>query len=188
MKRIRNGKVYYTRPKRKKPEEPKPAFEAAEKFMEKGQKKIAEDFSEQPSPMAEMSKAATFGEWLVQRAKMPEGFWANKKALVEANYILGKYESYKPKMFSEPIPEKFYLPSKAQQERNSLLQNLARNVTLEDKKVFGYGYIPISWLLANLTYNEASTIVQLIDSWETHRMMTYRKPKGFFDDLKDSLR
>lgn len=171
MKKIsKTGRVYYTRPRpRKRPEEPKPdPMPNVSNYYKKLKGEAAMRRLHESSNIGE-DEPSTFGEWLAKYAHTPE-----------SNYILGKYESYKPKMFSQPIPEKFYLPSKAQQERNSLLQNLARNATEEDKKGFHYGYIPISWLLANLTYNEASMVVQIIDSFETAKLMAYRKPKGIF--------
>ena len=173
MKRIRNGKVYYTR-KRKKPEEPRPST------IEE-QKKIAEDFAD-----AAMHTVAadppTFGEWLNKKAHEEEG----GKVIHSANYILGKYHSYQSKSFAEMSKAIERFPP-LPRERNQLIQDLARNVTLEDKKVFHYGYIPISWLLAGLTYNEATCVINIIESWETQKLMAYRKAKGFFEDLKEAL-
>ena len=50
--------------------------------------------------------------------------------------------------------------------RTDLIDSIMRNITKKDMEMSAQGYIPISWLLAKLTYTEATIIVKYNDAIE----------------------
>lgn len=76
-------------------------------------------------------------------------------------------------------PPNFPQPSARQRQRQHLITNLALNVTQRDREMFKQGYVPISWFLANLTYNEATAVAEIIRSLDSAQMRDMVKPKGW---------
>lgn len=48
-----------------------------------------------------------------------------------------------------------------EKDRASLIHDMACNISQRDREFLKEGYIPIAWLLANLSYEEASFLMYL---------------------------